>query len=348
MTIIEIEDIKNQTQNSTQSYLFNLIVYSTCKARTAELKTILTRITEKFPCRIIQIEKICEPNTDEIKVSLSKERSGKNGQITSDIIQIFVSESQMERVPFIILPNIVADLPVYLIFGDDPTSETKLLKNMQSFSTKLIFNAAWSGSLKDFSKRMKPFLQNLKIDFMDIYWALLNGWKELLAQVFDTPLKISHLRTCKKIIINYAYEKPEDLIEAIYLTAFIASRMGWEFKAQEIQHHHKQALCYQYRGHDINVILDPVSDAQAKAGSIINFELFAENATVYKLNSLKNSSKVLLHISSDEKCEIPCTFALSDINRGNGFLREVFYQSPGHHYAETLEMISKVNFRDIK
>lgn len=344
MTIIEIEDIKSQTQNSAQSYLFNLIVYSTCKTRTIELKSILASITEKFPCRIIQIEKICEAGTDEIKVSLSKEKSGKNGQITSDIIQIFVSESQMERVPFIILPNIVADLPVYLIFGDDPTFETKLLKSMQSFSTRLIFNAAWSGSLKDFSKRMTQFLQNLKIDSMDISWALLNGWKELLAQVFDTPLKIEHLQTCKKIKIAYAYEKPQDLIESIYLQAYIASRMGWEFEAQEIQHQHKKALCYKYKGKDINVILEPIRDVEGKGGSIINFELVAENGTVYTLNSLKNSSKVLLHISSDEKCEVPCTFALSNINRGSSFLREVFYQGSSDYYAETLAMISKVDW----
>lgn len=343
MTIIEIEDT-SKIQNSTQSYLFNLIVYSTCETRTAELKTILSRVTEKFPCRIIQIEKICDANADEIKVSLSKEKYGKTGQISSDIIHIFVSESQMERVPFIILPNIVSDLPVYLIWGDDPTYETKLLKSLQSFSSRLIFYAAWTQSLKDFSKRMLTFLKNLKIESMDISWALLSGWKELLAQVFDTPEKITQLQTCKKIKIAYRYGKPHDLIDSIYLQAFIASRMGWEFKAQEIQHHHQKALCYQYQGKDINVILDPIADLEGKPGSIIHFEIWAENETVYILDTSKNSTKVLLHISSEEKCELPCTFSLSDINRGSSFIREVFYQPPSEHYADTLAMISKVDW----
>lgn len=337
-------DTQNKIQNPSQSYLFNLIVYSTCQTRTLELKQILERVTEKFPCRIIRIEKSCKEEANEIAVTRAQEKYGKSGQISCDVVNILVSDSQLERVPFIILANIAADLPVYLIWGDDPTLNAPTLKSLESFSSRLIFNSAFlSDNLKNFSTRMLTFLKNVKIECMDVTWALLGGWKELLGQVFDTEEKIRQLQTCKKIKISYFFEKPEDAIQAIYLQGFIASRMGWEVKADEISHQHQKALCYHYQGQDINVILNPILNSAEKSGSIIDFEVFAKDGTVYTLNK-KNLTKVVLNNTSDVKCEMPCIFALSDINRGFNFLKEVFYQQPGNHYSEMLAMVSKIDW----
>jgi glucose-6-phosphate dehydrogenase assembly protein OpcA len=345
--IIEIGNIQqqlNKGQEPLKTYLFNLIVYSPSKERNHDLKKILSRVTEKFPCRIIHIEKITLPDANEIKVKVSKEKLGKPGaQVACDIIDISVSESQLERLPFLILPNIVADLPVYLIWGEDPTVNTKTLSVLQNFSTRLIYNSTWAEHLQDFSLRMLPFLKTLKIDAMDISWGQLSAWKDLLAQVFDSPEKIQALQNCKKIKIGYRYVEPQDAIEAIYLQGFIASTMGWKLTAEEIQHDHHKALCYRYQDKDINVILDPVSDLEAKHGTILYFELIAQDGSIYSLNS-RTPSKVVLHVSADKTCEMPCIFALPDINRGFNFLKEIFYQPPSDHYYHMLEIISQVNW----
>jgi glucose-6-phosphate dehydrogenase assembly protein OpcA len=345
--VIEIGNIQqelNKGREPQQTYLFNLIVYSPNKARSADLKNILSRVTEKFPCRIIHIEKNEEKSANELKVKVSKEKLGKPGmEVPCDVIDISVSDTQMERLPFLILPNIVPDLPVYLIWGEDPTISTKTLSALQHFSTRLIYNAAWVDHLQEFSLRMVPFLKNLRLDSMDISWGVLSGWKDLIAQVFDSHEKIHVLQNCKKIKIGFRYVEPEDSIEAIYLQGFIASTMGWKLTAEEIQHEHHKAICYSYHGRDINVLLEPVRELDVKHGSILYFELIAQDDSIYSLNS-RTPSKVVLHISSDKTCEMPCTFALPDINRGFNFLKEIFYQPPSDHYNRMLEIISKVNW----
>lgn len=346
--VIDIHNIQKELTEGReikQTYLFNLIVYSPHKKRTHELKLLLNNVIEKFPCRIIQIEKSADPSANEIKAVLTKEKLGKPGsQVICDLIQINVSESQLERVPFLVLPNVVADLPVYLIWGEDPTVATKTLEALQSFSTRLIFNAAWMGNLQSFATRMLSLLKTLKIETMDISWGLLSGWKDLFAQVFDNEEKIKNLQNCKKLKISYSHENNGDAIGAIYFQGFIASQMGWELTAQEIQHDHQKALCYRYKNKDINVILNPDQNHGKAPSSITEVEVTAQDGTDYMINMLKNPLKVALHVSSNEACEMPSTFAIPDINRGFNFLREIFYQPSGEQYTQTLELISKVDW----
>lgn len=340
-------DIQNITEtldkNTLNTCLFNLIIYSPNKERTKELHEILQHLLEKFPCRVIQIEKVVDPESEEIKVNASREKIGKNG-IPCDVITILASEKMLERVPFIILPNIVADLPVYLIWGEDPTLAAKTLEALQIFSTKLIFNAAWADHLQDFSQRMLIFLKTLQIETMDISWGYFNGFRNLLTEVFNTEEKVDFLRYAKKIVIKYSGNKPKDNLAAIYLQAFLASALQWKLAAEEIHHEHQKALCYTYNKNDINVILKEDTLAVNSKGAITQFEVTGRDGTHYSLCSSKNCSKAVLHITSLESCEMPCTFAITDINRGLNFLKEIFYQTTSDSYIKTIEMVAKVNW----
>lgn len=345
--LIEIGNIPEKLESvgsSYQSSLFNLIVYSPNAKRTEILYSIFTRVAEKFPCRILLIEKINDEDANEVKVSVSKEKFGKrNSQVICDLIRITCSMSQMQRIPFIILPNILADLPIYLIWGDDPTRTSKTLQSLQSLSMRLIFDAAWIEDLTAFSARMVSFLKTLKIEAMDISWAYLTGWKEILIHVFDSQAKIENLQYCKKMTIKYPYETPQDALQAIYLQGFIASKMNWELTAEEISHEHQKALCYRYKNHDINVIL--IQEPKGlKKEAISELEIVGKDGTIYSFYTSKNPSKVILHVSSIEACEMPCTFSIPDFDRGFNFLKEIFYQLPEASYAQTLNVISKVNW----
>ncbi|HRD55882.1 MAG TPA: glucose-6-phosphate dehydrogenase assembly protein OpcA [Parachlamydiaceae bacterium] len=264
--------------------------------------------------------------------------------MTSEVIHILASEKELERVPFIVLPNIVADLPVYLIWGEDPTRATKILEALQSFATRLIFNAAFADHIQEFSQRMLGFLSTVKVEVMDISWGSLSSYRNLLAEVFNSQEKIEFLRSPRKIIIRYSGNGAKDNLAAIYLQAFLASSLGWKLAAEEIHHEHQKALCYTYQNQDINVILEEDTVTIASKGSLTQFEVTGKDGTSYSLYSSKNGSKVVLHISSLESCELPCTFALPDLNRGLNFLKEIFYQTPSKSYNQALEIIAKVNW----
>ena len=106
--------------------LFNLIIYSQDPHRSVFLKDIVQTVKETFPCRIIFIECDCKAKQNFLKVSVEEELIQKDGSIIScDRININCTPKYLNRVPYIVLPHFVPDLPSYLLWGQDPSQENE-------------------------------------------------------------------------------------------------------------------------------------------------------------------------------------------------------------------------------
>jgi glucose-6-phosphate dehydrogenase assembly protein OpcA len=135
--------------------LFNLIIYADVKEKSDFLDDMVKTILEKYPCRIIFIS----GNTDALKNSLRTSVAniivgkGENA-VACDRIHIDVSPQQLHRVPFIIFPLLIPDLPIYLLWGKDPTGEMDILPHLRPYASRLIFDSDSTYNLQDFSRKM--------------------------------------------------------------------------------------------------------------------------------------------------------------------------------------------------
>lgn len=358
-TDIQIPDIEKELNKlwdlkknelETKACLFTLIIYAHETRRVNYLQELVTTILDKFPCRIIFIQGEKESTSSYFRVKTSNVAAG-GFSIKCDQIVIEASHDQLFRVPFIVTPHIVPDLPVYLLWGQNPFEERDIFPNFQRYASRVIFDSECSDDLKLFCKEMMANLDTLKMDVMDINWALVSNWRDLLGEIFDTPEKIEHLKNCKSMIIQYngcktsTMQHPE--IRALYFQGWLAGALKWKY--QNIEHFQSNAVV-SYFGpvHPVVVALSPKPVQGLPPGAITSIEITTTDDMTYFISRRDNLQQVIVHISSQNICELPFTLSLPNIHKGLSFMREIFFGGLGNNYKEMLKILTKLDFKFFK
>lgn len=341
----ELETLYNSNggQEQVRACLFNLIVFSPNQERSAELHDIVGRITEKFPCRIIFIQNDSKKDEDYLRVIVSSAKIGSDNAIVSDFIKITVSASQLKRIPFVILPHLVSDLPIYLLWGADPTLDLEILPHLQKLATRIVFYSKWIDHLQPFANRLLKFIDSSKTEITDATWNSLSSWRDNITQFFDSPEKIEDLRQIKKIKIAYVAEKKEDATPSIFLQGWLASQLDWKFLAKETIHNNKYIL-YKSKASEIGVEIIPEARQDMPPGDVISFDVFTTTGNTYSADRRKDISKVTLHVSNSESCELPYSLSQNNLLRGFNFMKEIFYQTSGSQYKNMLWTIAQIDW----
>jgi glucose-6-phosphate dehydrogenase assembly protein OpcA len=338
-------DEKNNKE--IRACLFTLIIYTSDIQRAHYFKDLMQSIVEKFPCRIIFVQESKDNN--DLKVSVATQViSEGNALFGCDQINIEAPSKDLERVPSIVIPHLVPDLPVYLIWAQDPSFKDKILSQLAKVSTRLIFDAECSTNLQDFSKKILELLENCPIETMDMNWAFLSGWRTVLTSTFDSPEKIHELQMAHLIHITYNFH-PTNYIRgsetlAIYLQGWIAAQMGWKFLSTT-DDDKIRTLKYTNGSNEVVLTLQQEGSYELPCGSIVDVEISTEEDHLFTLHRQPTLAKVVVHISSLEKCELPFTLPLPNFRRGFSFVNALFYDHPGPHYRNMLKMISQVDWK---
>jgi glucose-6-phosphate dehydrogenase assembly protein OpcA len=325
----------------TKACLFNLIVYTQEPRRTNYFKEVVKMIMEQFPCRIIFIQGDQFSSDPYLNVHVSVEKSQTEHEIACDQVFIEAGGEDINRVPFLILPLFISDLPVYLLWGQDPTTENAILPHLQRFATRLIFDSESTEDLQHFSEDILKRLATHSLQIVDMNWARIGGWREVLAQTFDSPERLEQLANSHLIQIVYNnlcnefFMHPET--QAVYLQAWLASRLGWQFKSIETQDH-AHIIHYQSAQATPSIQLIPKTQQNYAPEDILEFKVSAPQDYVCDLKRL-SQNQVEGHASTQFQCELPFTLFMPTLQSGRSFMQEIFYQKISEHYAPMLELI---------
>jgi len=352
---IQIPDIEKSLEKLCESpkdkkqikaCLFTLIIYAHEPRRIKYHQELIDNILDKFPCRIIFIQGENQPGKH-LHVDVANVTSGREGtMVVCDQITIKSSQSELARVPYIVVPHIVPDLPVYLLWSQTPFKEHIIFPALQPYASRIIFDSECSEDLHQFSEEMLHNLNMLKMDVMDINWALVSNWRDMLGQLFDTPSRLSVLQKCKSLRITYNDAKTEmsyhPAIRAIYLQGWLASRLKWNYcNTEKIDG--MTIISFTTKEHPSIVALCAQTDDKLPPGAIIAIELDTIDGYTFYISRKQSLSQVVVHISSHEQCELPYTLPLPDVHQGMTFIKEIFYQKLSDHYCDMLKIISKMD-----
>jgi len=333
--------------------LFTLVIYAREPRRVQYLQELVNTILDKFPCRIIFIQADVHADHEYLHVGVSNLISGQisgsaGAKISCDQISIAASPEQMFRVPSIVIPHIVTDLPVYLLWGQNPFADSDIFPFLQSFASRVVFDSECSENLKLFCQEMQVNLNKLKMELTDINWALVSNWRDLLAQLFSTPEKWDELKNLKSIVITYnrtnALKHPQ--IRAIYLQGWLASRLKWRYR--QVDRFDSEVLISYYTDRNpVIVALSPCQSSELPSGAISSLEITTTQGTHYSVARRHQHQQAIIHASTPERCELSYTLPLPNVHRGLAFMKEIFYRHLGGHYHETLQMISQIDYKII-
>ncbi|MFN4174441.1 MAG: glucose-6-phosphate dehydrogenase assembly protein OpcA, partial [Parachlamydiaceae bacterium] len=119
----------------SRASLFNLIVYVTADDRAKYIKSLLGKLTEKFPCRILFLH--VKPNHKiEFKISADVKEN-----IPCDFIEIYLSQEDERKASFLLLPLLIPDIPIFALWGDDPTLDKTILPALYPYIDRIVFDS---------------------------------------------------------------------------------------------------------------------------------------------------------------------------------------------------------------
>ncbi len=330
---------------SIRASLCNLIIYTREERRLEYFEEIVNRMIQKFPCHILLIKKTGD-KPDKVQKIEKKILKITEGDETTACEQVaFEISGDVAKNAYVILPFLLPDLPINLIWGDDPTKPTELLHYLQQYTSRLIFDSEGADDLEKFAQAMQTFLESYTGDAMDLTWARFFGWRNVFLQTFDSAERIEHLRSCESIVITYNAFNSDVFChtdsQARYLQAWLATQLKWHFDRAK-KGKTESTVTYHSGKHTITVTLKPVSLAAFNPGAMISVELNCRGGHVFKLERPeKNQEQVHIAVSSQETCDLPFTVPLSNPILGISFSKELLYGRTSPNYKAMLHTLAK-------
>lgn len=340
----ELRLIKGDAQaNHAFVGLFNLIIFCSEQSRQPSLQDTVQAIVKKFPSRVIFIQKNDTQTDDFLSIQVSNKIEGKEGgSIPCDHIYIEVSPKQLQRIPFIIIPHLLPDLPIYLLWDQNPAIENHILPHLLPFAKRLIFDSDCAADLQAFSKTLLKFMdQEPNVDFIDLNWVRIAGWRNVLREVFDSATANQRLRFNKNIQICYN-NKPSTQIQhqehqAIYLAAWMIAQLKWKWVSSCREDSLIKITCSN-GNNDFSITLSPENHSTLNPGAIVEVEVASNDNHFFFITPMENLPKAVVHISSMETCELPFTLPLHGIKKGAQFTTELIFSPASVHYRNMLSL----------
>ena len=355
--IIEIANIEEELQklwrsqvfgNQLKAGLFNLVIYSHEARRTEYLKEMIRNFILKFPCRIIFIDHKKEAHPEQIKVSVSDRLKGADDTVAyCDQIYIEVTSAFIHRVPYIILPHFIPDLPIYLLWGQDPVYEHEILPEIEEYAVRLIYDSECNHNLKIFSTKILEKMRKSNLEFMDVSWGLITGWRDALAVCYDSEEQVIVLHSADTIQITYNAVLEDKIFhaerQAIYFQAWIASEMEWTF-VETRKENDRNIISYNNGEKNITVTLIPSHHKDLPVGQLVSVEILSDVEEISLKIQDSNPSRIIVTASTKDRCDLPFVITVADSRRGTGIMKELFFQRPSPRYKKMLTYLSHIDF----
>lgn len=336
-------------ENKMRASLFNLIVYTHFSPRTDYFRNIVQKVIEKFPCRVLFISFDPDTSQNYLKTAISVVTPSQTETIACDNIDIGVAGSELEKVPFLLLPHILPDLPVYLLWAEDPSHENKIFEPLISMADRIIFDSEGADNLLSFSKTLLDLYMKKNVDIADLNWARTEGWRDLLASTFDSQEHIEQLRSLSRLAILYNARETEFFchlkIQSLYLLAWLSSQIGWTFVSSQTT---KEGLSFLFKlpasNETSEFLIQSETWNKLGPGTIIAVYLTSKDEHVYTCARIPEQyHRVMIQISTPHQCDLPYQFILGKTATGQSLVKEICTRGTSEHYIKMLKELEHID-----
>lgn len=309
-----------QGKNKMRSCLFNLIIYCKSQKRIEYLQSVAQRVVKRFPCRILFLTSDSSSTQNKMSSSVSViAAEGESSPVFCDFIQIDLLGKDSEKAHSLILPHILPDLPLYLVWGEDPRENTTLLFSLEKYASKTIFDSETAASLTDFANDVFLHHEKTSSAIIDLNWARIEGWRNLIASHFYCEERVSFIKEASKIVISYN-EKP---IQALYLSCWIAACLDLNFKSV--------------------FELKKESSDKVRPGRVLSIAIENAKGESFHFSRAEKSPHIInIRHSLATYCEVPSQYLIEKEESGQSLTSEIFHTGTSLHFMKTLKVLLQI------
>lgn len=325
--------LKLEEKEQTRACLFTLVIYTEASPRQKLFEDLVSTIIQQYPCRVLFITLNTDSQTDILTSSVSAEAvPHSHYNVCCEVIRIHLSEKYLQRLPSIILPHLIPDLPVHLLWGQNPCSTQPLLSLLEGFATRLIFDSCIAQDLPHFAQAV------LKYDIdntIDVNWERSSEWRDVLAKSFSDEEKYQQLAKAPLIEIFYNIKKSSPSVNpsvrATYLATWLCTQLKWKiqtFSSYGITH--SQGI----------LLFRPQLRQEYGPETVFSICITAQDKSLYRFCLNSSLRQVQVDVETPKQCYIPHTLALSSLKHNQSLCQKILYTTPQPPYATMLENLA--------
>ncbi|GEM46418.1 glucose-6-phosphate dehydrogenase assembly protein OpcA [Deinococcus cellulosilyticus] len=201
-----LEKLWAQTNQEYRTHTGNIVVITELDLQENVL-TALTELNARHAKR--QIVGIIDPNLEGVRVEVSIfDQRGR-------YIERLVIYGQEEHLCGAILPLLQPGVQTYVWWATYRNPNVELLEELAELADLVIADTVTLN-----------IPQDARYELTDLNWARTLSWREITAQLFDSPEAAALLNKIEKLDVYYAEGRRRDVVAKLYLGWF-ASRLGW-------------------------------------------------------------------------------------------------------------------------
>lgn len=212
--------------------------------RAADAAAIAARLGARYPSRSIVLD-LSPGGGDRLaaEVALNCHTPGTpRPTVCCEQLRVSASGRSLARVPGLVLPLLVPDLPVYVWWSGDlpsfqpaaPEPEADVLRRLAEVADALIIDSSAMRRPTIGLRTAVALTAPLSGGLRDLSWGRLTPWRDLVVQCFDPAPMRQALERLDRIRIRTApgaassSADPADPIAGLLLGGWVAGRLGWE------------------------------------------------------------------------------------------------------------------------
>jgi glucose-6-phosphate dehydrogenase assembly protein OpcA len=215
----------------------NLVTYATGTSDTNRLAEELRELARRHPIRSLLLSAV--PDSPEASISAAVRtycRPSSGREVCFEHIQISSADRTGRRLASIVSQLLVHDLPTILWWDGGPSFTAQAFASLAPLADLLVFDTAELESAEEGLAALGNGLTRYRQQnaVADLNWNRLADWRELIAQFFDHDATLGLLDDIREVDIAIAPAKGSAVsAQALLLTAWLASRLGWEFDSAD-------------------------------------------------------------------------------------------------------------------
>jgi glucose-6-phosphate dehydrogenase assembly protein OpcA len=262
----------------TRTCLVNLVVVANDRAGAALATRTIERLTGIYPNRAIVATVMPGEQTDDapaldawVQAHCQLPAPGRP-QVCGEQITIEARGKAAERIPGVVLPLLVPDVPVAIWLPHGEPALHPAVRKLADVANRVVVDSA-TFSVPEQGLAAVAALLDVDTAVSDVAWGRLTVWRELVAQFFDAPAMRRHLVEIERVQIAVpASGETLDRSQALLLLGWLASRLGWQPAEQSATGFTRQD------GGKIAFEIIPVQEAEASPDHLARVALACPHA----------------------------------------------------------------------
>ncbi len=141
--------------------------------------------------------------------------------VCSELVRIAAPEGG-EALSSVILSLLLPNLPVYLVWLDEPAFESTLGRRLRTVASRLVLDSRrWPAGLPAAMPLHRPTGGPMDVVVTDLAWTETQGLREAIARLFDHPEHTPLLAKLERVTISH---QPDGASQAKLLAGWLTSR----------------------------------------------------------------------------------------------------------------------------